>query len=109
HTYNTSADFPLMMNEWLAAQRRVAPEINLSEAEIERIHKKIKFFCVADFIRRGRKKEAFKLFRENLGGAVSPMEIGKTFFRFFAPTALLRRRQRASQRATSKKYGKLIY
>ncbi len=109
HADNTSADFPLMMNEWLAAQHRVAPEINLSEAEIERVQTKIKFFGVAGFIRHGRKKEAFKLFWENLGGASSNVEMGKMVFRFLAPTGLLRWRKSLIQRRTIEKYGTLRY
>ncbi len=109
HADNTSADFPLMMNEWLAAQHRVAPEINLSEAEIERVQTKIRFFGVADFIRHGRKKEAFKLFWENLGGASSKVEMGKMVFRFLAPTGLLRWRRNLMQRRTIEKYGTLRY
>jgi len=109
HDYNTSADFPLMMNEWLAAQRRVAPEIGLSGRELEQIQTKIKFRCVADFIRRGQKKEAMKMFWENLSGASSAAAAGKLLFRFFVPTGLLRRRRDLIERQTIKKYGKIEF
>lgn len=99
HGSNTSADFPLMMNEWLAAQRRVADEIGLSREELEKTQSKLKFRCVADFIRNGHRKEAFRLFWENRHGASSSMDAGKMFSRFFVPTTVFQwRRKFAAQK-----------
>lgn len=100
HGYNTSADFPLMMKEWLVSQERVADEIGLSEEKLKEVQTKLKFRCVADFIRNGQKKEAWKMFRENRRGATSVMDAGKMFLRFLIPTKVFQ----AKKEAVAKKY-----
>lgn len=109
HGSNTSADFPLMMNEWLAAQRRVKNEIGLSQAELEKAQAKLKFRCVADFIRNGHRKEAFKLFLENRKGANSPIDFGKMFLRFFVPTKIFQQRREFVKQKNAAEKGVLSY
>ncbi|MBX7170938.1 MAG: glycosyltransferase family 2 protein [Pyrinomonadaceae bacterium] len=100
HDYNTSKDFPLMMNEWLAAIERNAEVIGLDKENLEQVLQKIKFRCVADYNRNGNKKEAWKMFRENLGGAESITEIGKNLARLVIPRKLfLWNRERKDQKA----------
>jgi alpha-1,3-rhamnosyltransferase len=98
HDANTSADFPLMMSEWLSAQLRVADEIGLSREELEKTQKKLKFRCVADFIRHGYRKDAFKLFWENQDCADSLTALGKMFLRFFVPTNFFQRRKTVEEK-----------
>lgn len=108
HSYNTSADFPLMVNEWLDAQNRVADEIGLRNDELRQIQKNLKFNCISSYIRYGHKREAAKLIWENSGTA-SLTSTGKLIFRLLVPTGLLRRRREFIKRQTIKKYGTLHY
>lgn len=109
HSYNTSANFPLMMQEWLAAQNRVAAEIGLSREELRQAQQKLKFRCVADFIRNGHKKEAWHLFWENRKGAQSIAESGKMFLRFLIPHRFFQWRRKNFRRKFFRRKGILDY
>jgi alpha-1,3-rhamnosyltransferase len=109
HDYNTSADFTLMMSEWLAAQNRVADEIGLSREQLSQYQTKIKFRSVKDYIRRGEKRIAWDFFAKNLNGATSNIEIGKTFFRFLIPHKLLQFKRNVRKNQTISKFGKLEF
>jgi alpha-1,3-rhamnosyltransferase len=109
HSYNTSANFPLMMSEWLEAQNRVAAEIGLSREKLCKAQQQLKFRCVADFIRNGRKKEAWSLFWENQKGAQSVAESGKMFLRFLIPHRFFQWRRKIFEREFSRKNGTLRY
>lgn len=107
HGYNTSGDFAKMMNEWLAAQIRVAPEIHLNSEELKKIQSKLKFICVADFIRHGKKAEAAKMLWENRGAADSISEIGKMIFRMLIPYSYYKKHRRRTRQQKIQRYGKI--
>lgn len=107
HGYNTSANFPLMMKEWLAAQARVADEIGLSDEKLGEAQRTLKFRCVADFVRNGHRKEAFKLFWENCQSTDSLIEKGKMFSRLFVPTKFFQWYRKFVSRKNTKQKGKL--
>lgn len=109
HGYNTSANFPAMMNELIEAQNRAAGEIGLSASQLRRAQAKLKFNCILQLIREGRKKEAARLFRKNIGGASSLNAIGKLAIRFLVPSRLLQWRRNLVRRKTIEKYGTLDY
>lgn len=109
HGYNTSANFPLMMSEWLAAQSRVANEIGMNEKQLEETQRKLKFRCVADFIRNGYRKEAWKMFQENRSGAASFIDAGKMFLRFLVPTKVFQIKKEFANRKNIKEKGVLNY
>ncbi len=107
HDYNTSSDFPLMMNEWIEAQNRVSADIVLSNEQLLQFQTKLKFRCVKDFIRRGEKKTAWNFFKNNLNGAESNIEIGKTFLRFFVPNKVLAFNGNLKKNRTTSEFGKV--
>ena len=107
HGYNTSRDFARMMNEWLAAQNRVASKIGIGAAELKIIQSKLKFICVADFIRHGKKAEALKMLYENIGGASSKTEIGKMIFRLLVPKFYYKRHREKTRQKKIRQYGRL--
>jgi alpha-1,3-rhamnosyltransferase len=109
HEYNTSADFPLMMNEWIEAQNRVAAEIGLSVEQLAKFQTKLKFRCVKDFIRRGEKTVAWEFFKNNLNGAESNIEIAKTFVRFLVPNKLLQFNSNLKKNRTISEFGKIEF
>lgn len=108
HGNNTSADFPLMMNEWLDAQQRVAGEIGLDDDELRQVQKRMKFNCIASFIRSGHKRDAIKLLWANSGGA-SLASVGNLIFRLLIPSEITRWRRNLIKQRTIKKYGTLRY
>jgi alpha-1,3-rhamnosyltransferase len=107
HSWNVSANFPKMLDEWIAAQNRVADSLPFSRAELDEIQSRLRFASVSSFVRSGHRREAVALFRENLKGAQSPTQIGKMLFRLLIPPTLFdwnRRRKRAGK---IKRYGNL--
>jgi alpha-1,3-rhamnosyltransferase len=107
HDYNTSADFPLMMNEWIEAQNRVAAEISLNNEQLAQFQTKLKFRCVKDYIRRGDKQIAWNFFKQNLNGAESNIEIGKTLLRFLVPNKVLQLKRSFKEKRITAESGKL--
>jgi glycosyltransferase involved in cell wall biosynthesis len=91
HGYNTSNDFALMMDEWIEAQRRTIDETGLSEEKLAEVQTRLKFRCVKDFLRRGDRETAWKLFAENRAGAPL-IESVSTALRFLVPAAVWARR-----------------
>ena len=107
HGSNVSGDFPLMLREWLAAQNRAADRLKMSRAELDKTQSKLKFDAVLSYIRHGRRSEGFKLFCENLSGAESLAQIGKTLFRLAVPAPLFDWNRKRKRREMTERYGKL--
>ena len=107
HGYNTSRDFARMMDEWLAAQNRVAPLIGIGAAELEKIQAELKFISIADFIRHGKKREALRMLWENRRAARSKTDIGKMLARLLIPRAFHDRHRRNKRRQNIARYGNI--
>jgi len=107
HGWNTSGDFSAMLDEWLAAQNRVAGQLKISRRELDRIQSELKFKSILDYIRHGKKREAARLFRENFGGATSASAIAKTLFRLSIPQSIFQWNRQRKKRNAARKYGKL--
>ncbi len=106
HERNTSADFPRMVDEWLAAQKRVADEIGVGKEELARIQKSVQFNCISSYIRYGHKATAAKLLWENAAGA--PLRTSaELLFRLMIPAPLLKWRRRIVKERMIAKYGRL--
>jgi hypothetical protein len=96
-----------MLNEWLAAQNRVADRLKISRTELDKIQSELRFKSVLDFIRHGKKREAVRLLSENFGGAKSGGEIIKTLFRLSVPQKLFQWNRQRKRRSAVETYGKL--
>ena len=107
HGNNVSGDFPLMMQEWLDAQNRVADRLKISRAELAKIQTELKFDAVLSYVRHGRRRDGLKLFYENVRGAKSLAQIGKTLFRLAVPAPIFDWNRNRKRRKTIEKYGKL--
>ncbi|MGI9037074.1 MAG: glycosyltransferase family 2 protein [Pyrinomonadaceae bacterium] len=107
HDSNVSRDFPLMLSEWMAAQNRVADELEIPRAALDKIQTELKFNSVFDYIRHGKKREAFDLMRENFGGAKSAAQVGKMLFRFAVPHKLFQWNRRRKRLNSVGNYGRL--
>ena len=108
HDSNTSSDFPKMVEEWLAAQERVAGEIGLGRDDLDRIRRNVQLNCVTSYIRHGHKRTAAKLLWANSGGA-SAGRLASMVFRLMVPMSLLSWRRSVVKEGTIAKYGKLDY
>lgn len=104
HETNTSGNFPLMMNEWLDAQRRTQAETELSDDELDEVQRQIKFRCVADFVRRGHRAEAWKMFAENHRAGSLSAKL-KMLARFGIPKAGYELRHRTTAKRSRKRFG----
>lgn len=107
HGWNVSGDFSAMLDEWLAAQNRVADRLKISRKELVRVQSELKFNAVLDFIRHGKKREAASLMRENLRGAQSVGQIARTLFRLSVPRRLFQWNRQRKKQAAIERYGKL--
>ncbi|MDQ3806151.1 MAG: glycosyltransferase family 2 protein, partial [Acidobacteriota bacterium] len=87
HGSNASRSQLMMLEEHLAAQRRVLPGYGLGEAEVARLHARLRFARAEDFLRLGEKREALRLMRANLSGA-SPRAAARLLLRLLVPYGL---------------------
>jgi alpha-1,3-rhamnosyltransferase len=94
HGENASRDLTFMMNEWLAAQRRVAARLGTPRDELARAHRAVGWSCAENFARRGEKARAVELMYHNWRGSPSSAATAKMLLRLVAPRALVERRRR---------------
>ncbi|HYP00433.1 MAG TPA: glycosyltransferase [Pyrinomonadaceae bacterium] len=107
HGYNTSRNLALMLDEKLAAQRRVAAQLGLSAAELAEFQRLAKFRSAQEFMRRGEKLLALRLASENLRGARNGGEAMKFVAGLLVPHGLLRRWRRRAEGQAGRRYGSL--
>ena len=107
HSSNTSRDQLMMLEEHLAAQRRVLPSQGLGEDEIERLASRVRFTRAEDFARLGDKRTALRLFTQNLRAAPSARSVARAALRLFAPAGLLRLRRARAERRACERYGRV--
>ena len=79
----------------------------MNRAELDKIQTQLKFDAVLSYIRHGKRYEGLKLFYENLNGAQSLAQIGKTLFRLTVPAPLFDWNRKRKRRRTTEIYGKL--
>jgi len=106
HGSNTSSDFPRMVEEWLAAQRRLANDIGLDENELARVQRQVRFNSISSYIRYGHKAQAARLLWENSGGSPVPAVADK-ILRLLIPSSIMSWRRAAVKRRMIAKYGTL--
>jgi len=107
HTSNTSRDFVWMIEARLEAQRSVASELKLSDAELRRYQRALNFSGAEDLLRLGDKARALHFLRRGLGSAPSTAALARVFLRLLAPHSLTRRRKRRTAERAARRYGTL--
>jgi alpha-1,3-rhamnosyltransferase len=105
HGRNTSRDQRMMLEEQLKAQRSFLKNEGASDAEIERLHRRIRFERAEDFLRLGDKAGALRLMLQNAGGAASARSLARKILRLVVPYGVERRRMKNRQRRASARYG----
>jgi glycosyltransferase involved in cell wall biosynthesis len=104
HGSNTSRGQRMMLEEQLAAQRRVLPAYGFGDAEVARLHARLRFSRAEDFLRLGDKREALRLMRANLRGATA-RTAARLLPRLLLPYSLVRRRDSRRHHRAIEKYG----
>jgi alpha-1,3-rhamnosyltransferase len=107
HGVNESGNLPAMFPEMIAAQNRIAPELDMTREELDRIQSRMKFAAVDNFVRNGFRREAARMFAENLRGASSSMQMAKTTIRLAIPQSLFQWNRRRKNRNAAARYGTL--
>jgi alpha-1,3-rhamnosyltransferase len=107
HGYNTSSNLSLMLDEKLAAQRRVAAQLNLNATELREFQSLARFRSAQEFMRRGEKLTALELAKGNLRGARNFAEVSKLLAKLFLPHRWLRRRRARAEAQAGERYGSL--
>lgn len=102
HGHNVSKDHLKMVNEWIAAQDRVADKLPISSDELEQVQREMLFDAIPGLVRSGERSEAFRWFRENLSASRGLSHTLNVGLRLLVPSQLQRSVQaRRRARATA--------
>ena len=107
HGSNTSSNLSLMLTEKLAAQRRVAAQLDLSATELQEFQSLARFRSAQELMRRGEKLKSLKLAAGNLRSARTGGEVAKLLAGFLLPHRLLKRRRARTREQAGERYGSL--
>ncbi|PYS98667.1 MAG: hypothetical protein DMF63_14855 [Acidobacteria bacterium] len=107
HGVNASSNLPQMFPEMIAAQDRIAPELGIDPNELSRSQSQMKFAATENFIRHGFRREAAKLFLENLDGASSISQIMRTAFRLVIPASIFKWNRERKRRNAIEHFGNI--
>jgi alpha-1,3-rhamnosyltransferase len=105
HSYNTSRDVVWLLQECLEAQERVVRQLGLGREQLKLMQRGTRFHYVEDFIRKGYKAKALKLFVMNLSGAGSLRNVARNALRLVVPGPVLQLRRHYLQKASTARYG----
>lgn len=107
HGSNVSSNMPKMIDEWIAAQDRVAEILPFGREELDRIQTELRFQSVASLVRSGYRAEALRMFRENIGGARSISQVAKLLARLVVPRSLFEANKKRKRRRSIARNGKM--
>lgn len=107
HDHNASEDLELMLQERLAAQKLVGPRLGFDARELRGFDALARFRSAEEFIRRGRKRRAARLFVESLGGVPSAGAGLRTVLKLLTPYRALRWKRRRERERAFARYGRL--
>ncbi len=99
HSYNTSKNIGLMMNEVIEAQNRNFEDLRIDEAELKKIQTSTRFRYAREFLQSGDKRQAFQIAKENWRGAASGAELAKFALRMFVPMSVVNFRRNRRKKA----------
>jgi alpha-1,3-rhamnosyltransferase len=107
HGVNASTNLPEMFPEMIAAQDRVAPSLRIAPDALRAAQRQMKFAAAANFLRHGFRRQAARLFLENLRGATSVAQIASTAFRLALPKSLFEWNRRRKLETAAGRFGNL--
>ncbi len=107
HGRNASENLEMMLGERLAAQGRAAGALDLSARELAGFQALARFRSAEEFIRRGERWRAARLFAGSLGGVPSARDAARALVKLLTPYGLIERRRRRAREAAFRRYGRL--
>ena len=107
HGRNTSDDFALMVDEWLAAQERLRDELPYSDEEIVGFQTKLRYAAARHFNRTGNRGRAARTMWANRKGANSLKEQALDAVRIAAPRRSFDARRARIRKAAKSRYGNI--
>lgn len=108
HSFNTSKDKMLMLDEVIAAQNRHYSLMGLDLDALKNEQMKVRFRYARDFLQFGEKSEAFKLALKNWRGANSPVELLKFGLRFITPMSFINYKRKRKTEKNFERYQHLL-
>ena len=105
HGNNTSGDLAMMLEECLAAQKRVAADVGMTSGELAQSQAALKWRWAESFTRVGDKRQAFELVRQNWHGAPSVLAKVQMFGRLLLPKSVLDALRQSRQRQMTARNG----
>jgi alpha-1,3-rhamnosyltransferase len=105
HPSNTSLDLKMMMDEKLATQRRVAPEMGLSPEHLKNFQALAKFRSAQEFMREGQKLMALRMAGVNWTAIPSMREAVRMLAGLLTPTPVLQWNKARKRREAGQRYG----
>lgn len=100
HSYNTSGDHSLMLDELLAAQERNFSNLGVDRSELNAIQMRTRFRYARIELQHGNKRAALRLGSQNWRGAESPLQLGKFAARMLVPMPVVELRRHFKKQAT---------
>ncbi|KXK05451.1 MAG: cell wall biosynthesis glycosyltransferase [Acidobacteria bacterium OLB17] len=107
HGSNTSDDFALMVEEWLAAQERLRGELPYSDEEFEAFRTKLRYAAARHFNRTGSRRLAARAMWQNRKGASSVTEKALDAIRVAAPRRLFDAQRKRRRDSAKRRYGNI--
>lgn len=107
HGDNVSGDAARMLDEWIAAQDRVVDVLPFSREELDEIQRELRFSAASNLVRAGDRANAFRLFRENIGGATSISQAAGVLARILTPKGLFEANQGRKRKNMTRLSGKI--
>jgi glycosyltransferase involved in cell wall biosynthesis len=107
HGSNNSGDLTMMLDETLSAQQRVAAEIGISAAELERHQASVRWRTAEMLARAGDKGRAWSLARHNWVAAPSVRAAVRMLARLAVPGGVLAAQRRKREERSARRYGTL--
>lgn len=107
HGRNTSDDFALMVDEWLAAQERLRGELPFSDDELADLQTKLRYAAARHFNRTGNRRRAARTMWANRKGAASLKEKALDALRIAAPRRIFDARRARIRKAAKSRYGNI--
>lgn len=108
HSYNTSKDKMLMLDEVIAAQNRHHSLMGLDLNALKEEQTRVSFRYARDFLQFGEKSEALKLALKSWRGASSTAELIKFGLRFLMPMSVVNYKRKHKKEKNFERYQHLL-
>ena len=107
HRVNASGDLVMIYSEMIAAQSRLASELDLTPEELARTQTRLKFNATENLVRHGFRQQAAEWFIANLRGATSLAHVAKIALRLAIPQSVFQWNRRRKRESAAQRFGSI--